>query len=68
MARHSDATSMCWMVKLSVATSLADLIPAFQLNRLYDVSYLHDSQRSRKVSRSRDLAGTRSYPAFGQKH
>ncbi len=43
MARHGDATSMCWMVELSVTTRLANLIPAFKLNCLYDVSYLHDS-------------------------
>ena len=46
------------MVKLSVTTSLANLIPAFNLNSLCDVSYLHDSQRSHEVLRSRALIDT----------
>jgi len=48
------------MVKLSVTTSLANLIPAFKLNCLYDVSYLHDTQRSGEVLRSRDSVDTHS--------
>src|SRR5664280_1188488 len=59
MARHIDATSTSWMMKLSVATRLANLIPAVSLNRLYDFSHLHDTQWSRGVLRSRDLADTR---------
>ena len=58
MARHRDATSMSWMVKLSMTTRLANLIPAFGLNRLYDFSHLDDTQRSREVLSLRDLGDT----------
>jgi hypothetical protein len=42
-----------------MTTSLANLIPAFSLNRLYDLSDLHDTQRSREVLRFLDLGDTR---------
>jgi len=48
MARYSDATSTSWMVKLPVTASLANLIPAISLNRLYDLSHLHNTQPSRR--------------------
>jgi hypothetical protein len=43
MARHGDATSMDRMVKLSMATSLANPMPAVSLNRLYDFSHRDDT-------------------------
>jgi len=64
MARYGDASSMSWMVELSMTTSLANLIPAFSLNRLYDFSDLHDTQRSREVLRFRDLGDTHSSAAL----
>jgi len=62
MARYGDTTSMSWMVELSMTTSVANLIPAFSLNRLYDLSDLHDTQWSREVLSFLDLGDTRLFP------